>query len=592
MKIEITNDAIVYNDGIQSYPCTYTNVLNEQFPMVIESKKSLLQDIDLNDMLINLNNSAELLYIAFCALHGKSIQAQLDGLQASLLKLCGKTKTTMTVFRDQSKQITLETLKSYSWMKKGFTNQALIIFNSSAQYAQSMAESSKQLSEEFEKLADQTTNVLKEVEKEHATEIENKQMIEDELKKMKAENEKHLKLASELKNDLEVINAEYQDEKQKLESAEKREMITSIVSAFTGALTLGIEAAVSSSTHKPSQDHSAEIAQHNQRIQENQNQQTQLTNQKQESERRLSELKNDLIELQNTFENKNELLQNKQNLLSQETVEELKKSLENDISEIKLEIKNIENKISMKQEDIKRVEKSLKDYTTQLAGLAAALKSITESLKSMEEKSHSAVENHSQKVNSLLEKKLQMEEEKRESLAEIEKFALLIKDSKDKVITTDKAIQMLLVAIRCLKKVSASLLVAAMFWDSLKKYCESLASATIKELIASVASLSKDERIDFFTDPDFVFELLNYASKWAAMYYLSDEYYVAANDTFAYSQKNFESMPDSEHAMQIAQERSTLILSNIASQTRNANLEILNIQKKQEELSQGDNKHE
>lgn len=246
----------------------------------------------------------------------------------------------------------------------------------------------------------------------------------------------------------------------------------------------------------------------------------------------------------------------------------------------------------MKQEDIKRVEKSLKDYTAQLAGLAAALKSITESLKSMEEKSHSAVESHSQKVNSLLEKKLQMEKEKRESLAEIEKFALLIKDSKDKVITTDKAIQMLLVAIRCLKKVSASLLVAAMFWDSLKKYCESLASATIKELIASVSSLSKEERIDFFTDPDFVFELLNYASKWAAMYYLSDEYYIAANDTFTHSQKNFESMPDSEHAMQIAQERSTLILSNIASQTRNANLEILNIQKKQEELSQGDNKHE
>lgn len=106
MKYEVTEQEIKITDGITTYLCKYDDLPQETMPLVEESKKSLLQDIDLNDMLTNLDNSAELIYIAFCALHGKSMQSDLDGLQVNLLKLCAKSKVTMTTFRDRSKEIT------------------------------------------------------------------------------------------------------------------------------------------------------------------------------------------------------------------------------------------------------------------------------------------------------------------------------------------------------------------------------------------------------------------------------------------------------------------------------------------------------
>ena len=186
MNYEVTDQEIKVTDGVSTYVCKYDALPQDTLPLVIESKKSLLQEIDLNDMLSNLDNSAELIYIAFCALHGKSMQADLDGLQVDLLKLCGKSKVTMTTFRDESKEITKKVLECYSWMKDGFIDEAKTIFDSTARYAGQMAKTSQELSQEFEGLADRTTDVLKKVEVEHASEIKNKEEIENELKCYKA----------------------------------------------------------------------------------------------------------------------------------------------------------------------------------------------------------------------------------------------------------------------------------------------------------------------------------------------------------------------------------------------------------------------
>lgn len=70
-------------------------------------------------------------------------------------------------------------------------------------------------------------------------------------------------------------------------------------------------------------------------------------------------------------------------------------------------------------------------------------------MKEAKDAAKSASEAHAKNVKSLLEKKLELEKQKRESLADIEKFAILVQLNKDKVITTDTAIEMLLTAIRC-----------------------------------------------------------------------------------------------------------------------------------------------
>ena len=48
-------------------------------PLVVEAKESLLQKIELDDMLMNLNNLTDLLYVAYCVLDGQDLQSNIMG---------------------------------------------------------------------------------------------------------------------------------------------------------------------------------------------------------------------------------------------------------------------------------------------------------------------------------------------------------------------------------------------------------------------------------------------------------------------------------------------------------------------------------
>ncbi|WP_044600423.1 hypothetical protein [Candidatus Stoquefichus massiliensis] len=590
MKYEITESQIQWNDGIKKYEVKYDGLPDKTIPLVVEAKESLLQEIELDDMLMNLNNSTDLLYIAFCALNGKDMQGDLDGLQASLLKLCGKSKATMTTFKDQSKEITRQILDSYKWMKKGMTSQALVVFDSTAQYAAQMAKTSKELSNEFDHLAEETVIVLKKVETEHASETKHKAELEEELVKMNAEKAKTESLAKSLTEEVETINVEYNQEKEALKAAESRELTMGIVSAITGALSLGISAGISAATKNNHVDTSQEeLAKIEKEKAEKEKKKEETTKQKEEAKKKIDEINDQIKTLKNKKEAKETQLTEKKELLSKETNEELKEKQQKDIETLEKEIENITKQIQEQEKQIEEQNTKVTQYESVLTGIAASLQSLTESMKEAKNAARSASEAHANKVNSLLDKKLQLEKQKRESLADIEKFAILVQLNKDKVITTDTAIEMLLTAIRCLKKVSASLLTAALFWESLSQYCEKLSQSTISKLIESVSQLSKEERIEFFTDSDFIAVIVRYATQWAAMYYVSDDYLTQANIAYNKAHDNFEKMPDAKEAVRIAQEKSKIVLSNIQKQMRDSDATVIEIEKQKKIVQENKN---
>ena len=143
---------------------------------------------------------------------------------------------------------------------------------------------------------------------------------------------------------------------------------------------------------------------------------------------------------------------------------------------------------------------------------------------------------------------------------------------------------MLVIAIRCLKKVAAALITASMFWESLKQYCEKLADSTVNQLIAKIGDYPEEKQIRFIKNQNFVSAIITYAAQWAAMYYVCDEYYQAANQTYKHTETNFKSMPSAQEAMQIAQDRSTAILSGISSQMRDSELAMLEIKQTKEKI--------
>lgn len=590
MKYEITESQIQWNDGIRKYEVKYDGIPERTIPWVVEARESLLQEIELDDMLMNLNNSTDLLYIAFCALNGKDMQGDLDGLQASLLKLCGKSKATMTTFKDQSKEITRQILSSYKWMKKGMTSQALVVFDSTAQYATQMAKTSKELSKEFDHLAEETVIVLKKVETEHASETKHKAELEIELKKMEADQAHAKSLAESLTEEVKSINIEYNEEKAALKSAESRELTMGIVSAITGALSLGISAGISAATKSNNVDTSKEdLARIEKEKAENEKNKEETTKQKEAAKKKIDEINDQIKTLKNEKETKEAQLTEKKNLLLQETNEELKEKQQKDIDTLEKEIENITKQIQEQEALLKTQNTKVAQYDAVLTGIAATLQSLTESMNEAKNAAKSASEAHAKKVNDLLNKKFELEKQKRESLADIEKFAILVQLNKDKVITTDTAIEMLLTAIRCLKKVSATLLTASLFWESLSQYCEKLSQSTISKLIDSVSQLSKEERIEFFTDSDFIAVIVRYATQWAAMYYVSDEYLTQANIAYNKAHDNFEKMPDAKEAVQIAQEKSKIVLSNIQKQMRDSDATLLEIEKQKKIVQENKN---
>lgn len=590
MKYEITDSEIQWNDGIKKYEVKYDGLPEQTIPFVVEAKESLLQEIELDDMLMNLNNSTDLLYIAFCALNGKDMQGDLDGLQASLLKLCGKSKATMTTFKDQSKEITRQILDSYKWMKKGMTSQALVVFDSTAQYAAQMAKTSKELSKEFDHLAEETVIVLKNVEKEHASEIKNKAELEEELTKMNAEKAKTESLAKSLTDEVETINLEYNQEKEALKTAESRELTMSIVSAITGALSLGISAGINAANKNNQVDTSKEeLARIEKEKAENEKKREETAKQKEDANKKIDEINEQIKTLENQKATKETQLAEKKELHIKETNEELKEQQKKEIETLEKEIKDINNQIKEQERLIETQKSKIIQIEAALTGIAATLQSLTESMNEAKNAACSASEAHANKVNALLEKKLELEKQKRESLADIEKFAILVQLNKDKVITTDTAIEMLLTAIRCLKKVSASLLTASLFWESLSQYCEKLSQSTISKLINSVSQLSKEERIEFFTDSDFIAVIIRYAAQWAAMYYVSDEYLIQANIAYNKAHDNFEKMPDEKKAVQIAQEKSKTVLSNIQKQMRDSDATVIEIEKQKKQVNESNN---
>ena len=240
INLQEINNGLKLSDGIKSYECTFDKILDIQIPMVTESKANLLQQTSLNEMVTTLENSSELINIIFCVLNGGGIQSDLDSLRMALLKLCSKSKETMTLFKEQSEDIALQVLKNYRFMRKGMIAQTNKIFDSTAVYASNMGQQSRTFSLEFDNLVDLATKVIKNIEVEYAYEVYNTETMENDLRSMQANIAEQDSLIKSLFDSMSSFNLEYQEKKDILNSSENKTLGLTIANTMTGAVSLGL----------------------------------------------------------------------------------------------------------------------------------------------------------------------------------------------------------------------------------------------------------------------------------------------------------------------------------------------------------------
>lgn len=105
MKYDVTDSQIEWDDGVKKYKIEFNKMPEETIPLVTEAKENLLQKIECDDMLMNLNNLADLLYVAYCVLDGQRLQSNIMPLTNRLCNLYERSRITMLELKEQSEQM-------------------------------------------------------------------------------------------------------------------------------------------------------------------------------------------------------------------------------------------------------------------------------------------------------------------------------------------------------------------------------------------------------------------------------------------------------------------------------------------------------
>ena len=93
--------------------------LRSNSKLVLESEKSILNNLSITKLVKELHSSADLMHLAYVALSARKIdnlQSTVAGLHKSLLDATGKAATTMVAFERLSGSIVMDVYTAYTWI--------------------------------------------------------------------------------------------------------------------------------------------------------------------------------------------------------------------------------------------------------------------------------------------------------------------------------------------------------------------------------------------------------------------------------------------------------------------------------------------
>jgi len=121
------------------------------------------------------------------------------------------------------------------------------------------------------------------------------------------------------------------------------------------------------------------------------------------------------------------------------------------------------------------------------------------------------------------EKKKQMEEMQKqrdlrqEAYLQCQEFAERIKNCQDDSALAEASIEALHSSIGALKSLSAIMMNAAIFWQQMQSFCESLAKGEMQKSLEQAMKLDEAKRIKHWTSNGFKGRALRYYSNWVAL---------------------------------------------------------------------------
>lgn len=517
MANETTELTVVVSDG---YQYDLKELPPADSPVIVRAGKDILQDMQVDSIIRNLENVARLMFVAYNALGGTKVQARMSGLQKHYLDLMDNSEQAIITFQHRSKEICVFMKKSYVWLIKGQERMAIAQFEDCANAAEEMAKTAENLADGFRELSNKAENVLEDTQEESA--LRYREM--DEIKKQMEQYNAKLKSCESTRQSLDKAISDINDIYQEAKEREKDvydmkkgmmivEGITSVVGAFipsVSSLKRGADGENGQAVQKAKED-----------LRKGEKEKEDLDTEKEKHTAKLETLKNEAAALEKDIAEIAQKMEDEKSITAKDEDEKTAA-----IAAYKKEKEEKEEELEGKKTEIAEAEKKLQSVEEKVNKATEAIDIMRQQLEEYTRQCADDYKRAQEAVRDAMEKKLELEKQRRETLASIQEFAVLIQSSVRQENVAATAVQTLRTAISCIKQVVVALTIAAKFWRSMQSYCENLKKSGVIEEIVRLEQLNipVENRIECYQDEDFKWSFLDYISRWAALYYVCDEY--------------------------------------------------------------------
>lgn len=461
--------------------------------LVVTEKKNILHKMDLDTVLKNLDNSLDLLNVAYHAVYGFDVQTQIWDLQKTLMDLNDKGINVIDDFARQSSAVIHDLIGFFDWLTKGAEKVAIKKLERFSVIAGTMSRQAEQLAKDYQKMAGDTSETLKNTIDENNRQYAHQDQIQKEMADFQSEQEAADIAQQEIKKRLTRLQTEYEKLSKAELDAEKHQRTMDIMGAVFSFLGSAASVAADVAGKSGSTESSTEDKEKLDTAQKEAN----------AAKDRLESLKKEK--------------------------EELVKALETADNDEKRE--SIRSDIRAKDIEITEAEKQVNKKSSALKSISAALHGVSSQIAEQSQKESSVQENRSKRLTEINAELIRLEEEQTKQLANLAKYTNRLKTMVIEKNSVEAAVRSLIVAVSCLKNVVVAVMDIALFWTSMEKCCKALATSDLKDTIQDLQEIDKEERIEFYYTDSVMIPLLTYMVQWAAVKSISTDFINGAENT-------------------------------------------------------------
>ena len=523
---------------VEVYTFDTENIPTKNMMLVQDSRKKILQSINLDSMFTNLSSCVDLLDISYNAVSGiVGVSPKVAKIQSGFLNTISDSVSVMQAFQTGTEATVYDLIKAYGFLTKpqytklpSDKNGIILagkVFEAVREKASLMREEAEKLSVRFAGIRDATSETNQEIMTARDADYELIERKNEEMAKMLGMLQGYTEVKEDLDSEISEYSTQYADMAKRIEKQEKKAFALGLTAAILGGVTQVVQGVLPMAKSLATGDiPGSNTGGRNTQAPVDSN----LGKRIAESEKTIKEL-SDEIEIDDK-----ELEDLKAQLESKEVSEDAKKVLRKKQDNIELKLKDNKSLRSSETYKLSTYKKSVSEPSDSIDGLG-------DKFEQMSQKADDGLDRMYASLDKIATNKAEAAKSRREAILKLSELTHSIENATTEKRDLEVVLNSLITAVGCMRLVEVYIADIALFWKNVEKFCETLV-IEIKGINDEVKNFEGIENYTiFFLDEDFVRGYLINMLRWVAMNTISTDYLAAFNETFA-KQKAVMSRPE------------------------------------------------